>query len=391
MLSIAAAVDTERVYDGYAEGMSAYYQKVLPTFLAGTAGKNRVCSPLNVYLALCMLTETAEGDTRQQLLALLGETEVEAVRRRSAALWNSLYRDTDTVKCLLANSLWLNKSSANTYRQSTAQRLADDYYASVFEGVMGSEAYNTALRTWIDDNTGGLLKEQAANEQFSKGDVLGLVSTVYFKAPWWKAFRSENTAKAVFHATAGDVTCDFMQDTQRSSAYYHGEEFTAATRSMEDEFTMWFILPNEGISVEQVLQSAEVTAMLARESREKWQNCDLVWKIPKFDVTYKKVLSDDLKQLGVTDVFTPAKADLSEIFSTRNTSTYVSGISHTARIIVDEDGVEAAAYTGVTMAGTTAPPKLETVYFTADRPFMFAVTGPENTLLFAGVIENPVV
>ena len=27
--------------------------------------------------------------------------------------------------------------------------------------------------------------------------------------------------------------------------------------------------------------------------------------------------------------------------------------------------------------------------FHLDRPFMFAITGPENTILFTGVVENP--
>jgi serine protease inhibitor len=27
--------------------------------------------------------------------------------------------------------------------------------------------------------------------------------------------------------------------------------------------------------------------------------------------------------------------------------------------------------------------------FIADRPFMFAITGPENVLLFTGVVETP--
>jgi serine protease inhibitor len=32
---------------------------------------------------------------------------------------------------------------------------------------------------------------------------------------------------------------------------------------------------------------------------------------------------------------------------------------------------------------------LETVSFTADRPFFFAVTGTGGTLLFTGVVEDP--
>ena len=45
------------------------------------------------------------------------------------------------------------------------------------------------------------------------------------------------------------------------------------------------------------------------------------------------------------------------------------------------------AYT-VSELGMGAGPE-EHIQFTADRPFMFAITGPGNTILFAGIVEWP--
>ena len=58
--------------EGHTDGMTAYYADTLAQFLSGEAGENRVYSPLNVYLALSMLAETAEGNSRKQILDLLG-------------------------------------------------------------------------------------------------------------------------------------------------------------------------------------------------------------------------------------------------------------------------------------------------------------------------------
>ena len=44
---------------------------------------------MNVYMALAMLTETTGGNTRQELLDLLGETGIEAVRTRAKDLWKA--------------------------------------------------------------------------------------------------------------------------------------------------------------------------------------------------------------------------------------------------------------------------------------------------------------
>ena len=150
--------DADSVYDGYTDGMSGYYSRVLPQFLSGDESENRVCSPLNVYLALAMLAESAAGDSRQQLLDLLGEADTEALSRRTAALWNSVYSNKEGARCLAANSIWLNQPYATQFSPQTIERLNQKYYASAFSGVMGTPEYDTRLQDWINDNTGGLLK-----------------------------------------------------------------------------------------------------------------------------------------------------------------------------------------------------------------------------------------
>ena len=45
---------------GYADGLEPYLCESARTFLSGTGDENRAYSPLNVYMALAMLAETAE-------------------------------------------------------------------------------------------------------------------------------------------------------------------------------------------------------------------------------------------------------------------------------------------------------------------------------------------
>lgn len=51
-----------------------YVRAALPALLSGADGKNAVCSPVNVYMALSMLAEVTDGDTRAQILSLLART-----------------------------------------------------------------------------------------------------------------------------------------------------------------------------------------------------------------------------------------------------------------------------------------------------------------------------
>ena len=55
-------------------------------------------------------------------------------------------------------------------------------------------------------------------------------------------------------------------------------------------------------------------------------------------------------------------------------------------IKIDEGGVSGAAYTEIRMEDA-APGKItEKLTFRADRPFIYAVTGPDGSILFAGIV-----
>ena len=88
------------------EGMRPYYERLMKVMLTGQED-NAVCSPLNIYMALAMLAEVTDGNTRQQILDMLGAADIESLRAQVQALWDSNYVNTPILQSLLANSLWL--------------------------------------------------------------------------------------------------------------------------------------------------------------------------------------------------------------------------------------------------------------------------------------------
>jgi hypothetical protein len=192
-------------------GMDAYYQNLMKQMLV-SEDENTVCSPINLYIAFAMLAETSDGNTRQQILDMLGAQDMDTLRENVSSLWESNYADTPALNSVLANSLWLD--GEETYNDTTLQRLAEQYYASTFRGTPGSEEMNQALRTWTDDNTGGLLKEYTENMAIAPETVFELVSTIYYKAMWRENFWEVNTEKETFHGAAGDTTVDMMKKTE---------------------------------------------------------------------------------------------------------------------------------------------------------------------------------
>ena len=368
----------------YQNGIREFYETTMQEFLKDTNGKNKVYSPLNVYMALAMLAETASGESRQQILDLLHTDSIETLRNNASILWNANYCDDGTVTSLLASSAWL--SDERTYNMDTLKALADYYYASAFSGEMGSAEYNQMLQDWLNEQTGGLLKEQAANIELDPATVFSLATTVYFRAKWSSEFNEANNTEEVFHAADGDVVTEFMHQS-RSSNYYWGENFGAISRSLDNSGEMLLILPDEDVNVEDLLTDNEVLDFIYEHY--SWENQKFLivnQSIPKFDVVSDFSLVPGLKNLGVTDVFSAGKADFTPL--TTDSNVEVSGATHAARVLIDEEGCQAAAFTVIVYATAARPPE-EQVDFVLDRPFLFVINGQDSQPLFIGIVNQP--
>ena len=110
--------------------------------------------------------------------------------------------------------------------------------------------------------------------------------------------------------------------------------------------------------------------------------------MPKLDIAPQLALIEGLMELGVTDVFASSVSDFTPM-TTDAPEICVTKATHAARVKIDEEGVEAAAFT-VLEPGDTAPmPPEREIYFTLDRPFLFAISSQDGLPLFAGVVNQP--
>ena len=370
---------------GYRDGVADFVKASGKAFLQD-GGTNFVYSPLNVYMALSMLAELTDGQSRAQILDALGRENLGDVRAHAKTIWNANYSADGAVTSVLANSLWLDEDES--YVQKTMDTLAQDYYASVFRGQMGNTAYNEALQNWVNEQTGGLLKEQSSGLEFTPETVLGLASTIYFRAKWSQEFSEAATSSGTFHAESGDITCDFLHRTD-SDTYCWGETFGAVELSLRGSGSMKLLLPDDGVRAEALLQDEEAMDYILDSA--EWENSKFLTvnlSLPKFDVSSGFDLTEGLRQLGITDVFDASAADFTPGIPNSKGAIALSRAEHAARVAIDEEGVTAAAYTVMMEAGAAMPPDDE-IDFTLDRPFVFAITSQDGLPLFIGVVNMP--
>lgn len=363
-----------------------YLQAAIPAYLGGHEGENAACSPLNLYLALAMLAETTEGESRAQLLSLLGTRDMDSLRSLCRNLFLANYTDDGADKSLLAGAIWLGEGM--DYKAETLKRLAQDYYAASFRGPMGSEDYDAQLRAWIDAQTGNRLTEQNRALSFDPDTVLAITTTVDFTAHWNTAFEPDRTEDADFHAVNGDLPCKMMR-MDDTGIYYWGRQFGAVELQFKENGSMRFLLPDEGVSPEALLRDPEAISFLLSSGYSDWeQKKSLIIHLglPKFDISSQLSLEQSLKELGITDAFQPETADFSPL--TDSEGVFLSQVKHGVRVAVDEEGVTASAVSMLIGAGAAMPPD-EEIDFTLDRPFLFAIYGMDNLPLFVGIVNQP--
>ena len=344
-------------------------------------GENTVYSPVSLYMALGMVTELTEGQTKRQVTNLLGVSDSEALRQWTQSLWRQLYRDEKDSALWLGNAAFLNE--AMTFHKEPLEVLAEDYYASSYGLPMGTSGADKTIAAWLNQQTNDLLTDDTGAIRTEKRDLLRLYNTIYYKAAWQAEFFGGATAEDIFTAADGtEQKTDFMHISIEGSPVRKGEGYRCASLHLKDGGEMTFYLPDEGVTVEELLQREN---FLGEELAVPTHVVRVNWSVPKFDLHDSLKLNDALQALGVTDAFDKNKADFSPL--TEQTA-YVESVNQAARVKIDEEGVEAAAYTEVDTNAAAAPPQeMPEEEMNLNRPFLFVIW-KDGAPLFVGAVQT---
>ena len=369
----------------YNAKLYGYFTAMAAELMGKTEQKNLTCSPENIYMALAMLAECTDGKSREQLLSLLDAKDLNELRETASAMWNVNYSDDGMLTTILGSSLWMNESV--NFSKETVAALAEFYYASSFCGSMTDTSFFEDFRKWLNDQTGGLLKDQIdALQPFSPDDIVVLATTVYFKGAWSTEFSESATEERTFHTGSDKIRVPFMTRTMFSEVIF-GDGYAAIRLPFDGGAAMWIILPDNGVMPSELYADGRVTDLLLGDDMEYPDTYEVTLRLPKFDITSDMDLTLPLQELGIHDVFSAADADFTPL--TALDGIFVSSVKHAARVKIDEKGCEAAAFTIILGEGAAMPPEYPKYEFNADRPFAFVITGLDGLPLFMGSVYDP--
>ena len=368
MLTSCASPQYEKPTEGSQKGFAlSFFKNVVAT---SDPSENILVSPYSAGVALSMVAEGAEGQTRTEFDEALNGSLFKAVD-----LGNN---DTVTVKS--ANSVWITDNFS--VRNRFVGLLEKDFGAEVVNLNFADPATVKAINNWCSENTEGKITEIV--DRLSPSMVMMLINALYFNAPWADAFLESNTHDGVFHTASGDIQVPMMAKTDRMNyAEYQGAQMVELPYEGE-RYAMYVVLPPKGLSLDKMISYVNENLYEQAMSMMTAQKVRLT--LPKLKIETEMVLNKTLQHMGVKTAFTSAAnfkgiAEMGPLV--------LDQVKQKCYIDVSEKGTEAAAVTSIGVRLTSARPET-LVTMNVDRPYVFFIADRTNgNILFAGRVVRP--
>jgi len=358
-------------------------------------GENTAVSPLSVGLAFGMLDAGASGPVADALDGLFsypatGDARLGAFNSLSQlASYDPLdlpepgENEPEHAIVRVANRVFVdtNFTPLDAYRDD----LARYFGAGVQTEPLATDGEKSAddINAWIDKRTEGLIPTLVTPGAFNADSRLTLVNALYMKAQWQTPFNHDSTYTEPFtlpDGTTADVP--MMHSGTESGQVYQGDGFVSVSLPYAcDELEMTLIVPDADayVQVEGALDQSMLDAIDAGATSTEY-----FLALPKFATESTTDLRAAIEsKLGVTGLFGTVGLD------GIGPELLVSGAVHATKVIVDEDGTEAAAATAI-MVGTTSMPADPPVEIRADQPFLYVIRDTDTgAVLFVGRVLDP--
>lgn len=243
-----------------------------------------------------------------------------------------------------------------------------------------SDGIVDVVNNYVAEKTRNLIPS-VISSPFSEDTRAVVLDTLYFKGTWRHKFDKDFTEKKMFHGENGDVETDFMYTSHKFGVNTDNKIIQLPYESTSLVMDICYDIDDKSPADAfegYVSKSAEL---------ELDYGYDVNLTMPKFEAESNVSLKKTCESLGMTNMFDPA---FSSDFKSLADDIYVSDIIQKTKIVVDEEGTEAAAVTMMTMdTACVMPDEPKTLDIIIDKPFVYAIRDTEtNIILFAGYVKG---
>lgn len=352
---------------------------------------NVTVSPLSVMTALAMTANGARGDTLDQMLSVLGKNQDMDGLNRNLSAWADRLTDRKKANVSVANSLWFREDEQippdKQFRpeKEFLEKNAFYYDADIYRASFPEDALS-GINKWAEEKTAGKIRHVL--DKIDEDDVMCLVNTVVFDARWKSVYKEYMVNDGTFTNAGGEKEDVFYMHSTEDT-FIEDENAIGFVKPYKEGFRFVAILPNEGITPEEYVQSMDGEKFLHLLSEAK-TDAIVETSLPKFEAEYEADLGSMLTAMGMKNAFDREAADFSGMGSMPGKNLYIGRVLHKTCISVGELGTEAIAATAVEVAAEAAAEdeiEIHRVYLR--RPFVYAIVENEtNVPVFIGILNT---
>lgn len=342
-------------------------------------GNSQVVSPLCAMLSLAMLSNGADGDTKQEICQTLGydAQSIEDINSFCKKMLMESPNLDKTVTLKLANNIFVNSGYSIL---PSFKSIADTFYGVVpQECDFSSSSALATINGWCSDQTDGLIPMVLDN--IGPSDISCLLSAVYFNGMWTDKFPRDKTQKVSFK----NGKKKHVSMMQRTGKYYIAENDILQLLRIpygNGAFQMTVMLPREGQSLDDIVQLVDGNELERIQNSIENKTVE-VW-LPTFETKSQTDMAAVLMKLGITKAFSAT----AEFPAFCNTPIYISTMKQCSDIKINEEGTEAVSATAV-VAGETANIDPFRAQFHADHPFIYFIQEKSTeTIFFIGIYQG---
>lgn len=351
---------------------------------------NFVISPLSLSMALSMTANGADGLTQEEILTTLGfgKAAIFDANSLNKKLLNALPSTDNSTKVAFANAMWFD-SNAEDFISPEFTATLSKYYDSPLNIIddLGSEKGMNAINSWSKEHTSNLIP-QLLSKPLDSRTLMALTNALYFKGSWASKFDKKNTTPSRFiNLDLSTSQVEMMNRRQLAAQAFQDDSYKAiALPYGNNAYCMVILVPEFGTHPANLFTAENLESILQLVKEESFET-HVNLSLPRFSVENTIDFVPILKDLGINEAFTE-KADFSGLWTEPVEEFCISIVLQASKIIVDEEGTEAAS-SSLSSGMATSPGPIKSEDFIVDRPFAFAIAErTSGTILFTGAITN---
>ena len=347
---------------------------------AYTNKKNYLISPYNIELALNILRDGADGNTKAEIDKLIGNRTITDVSVKD--------------KISIANGVFIKDIYKSNVKKDYYNVLKSKYNSDI---IYDKFTTPDKINNWVKEKTNNMIDNVV--DELDKDFVMGLASALAIDVKWYNQFECNRTTSEKFTKANGNkINVEMMHNS-----YDH--EIARYIKTDDVEGIALSYQKNNNIELEFIglLPTSDVNTFINNLTDDKLNSIinggeiassklHINLSLPRFTYDYSvEKFKNILIDLGMKDAFDPDNANFKKMIELKQ-NVYVEKAVHKTHIELNEVGTKAAAVTYFGMDKNTAlpmeQPKIVNIKF--NKPFIYMIREKNSKeLLFFGVVYEP--